>query len=117
MKFPALSRKTWILLAAAGAILLVLGLLLPSVIKWVVGGTLGGAAVLAGAQRTRRLANREHKDAIEAERKEVEGLQAEANSAVEGAEKREQDSPQDAVADLSENERRARLEEAASKLR
>ena len=117
MKFPTLSRKRWILLAAAAGILLILGLLLPSLIKWVVAGTLGGAAVLAGAQGTRRRANREHKEAIEAERKEIEGLQAEANTAVEGAEKREQDSPQDAVAGLSEDERRARLEEAASKLR
>ena len=98
-------------------VLVVVGILVPRLIEWFVGGALAGGAALVSAQKRRRKANTDHKRNIAAETSEVEDLQKESDKLVEEADMRAASDPQDAVKGLSPEERRARLEEAARKLK
>jgi hypothetical protein len=109
-------RKHLIIGGVVLVVLVVLGLLLPQFIEWFVGGTLAGGAALAGAQKRRRSANLDHQRTIDAERSDVEGLQSASDKLVEDATVRASTDPQEGAEGLSEEERRARLEEVARRL-
>jgi predicted dinucleotide-utilizing enzyme len=111
-----MSRNQWILLALAA--LLVVGVFaMPKLIEWFVGGALAGGAALVGAKRRRRKADADHQQNVAEETQKVEDLQKESDKLVESASVRAESSPQDAVKDLSIDERRARLEKVAGKLK
>ena len=96
--------------------LALLGLAIPKIIHWFVGGALAGSAALVSVQRRRRKANTEHEQNIAVEKKEVEELQQDSEKLVENASARADETPQDAVKNLTEDERRARLDKVARKL-
>ena len=111
-----MSRKHLIIAGIVIAVLAILGLAMPKIIHWFVGGAVAGGAALISVQRRRRKANTEHEQNIAAEKKEVEELQQDSEKLVDNASARADESPQDAVKNLTEDERRARLDEVARKL-
>lgn len=112
-----MSRKHTVALVAVLAAVALVGFLAPRLIEWFVGGVFAGGAAVVTAQRRRKKADAAHKENIAAEGAAVEELQTESDKLVEEADARAESDPQDAVADLSTEERRARLEEAAGKLK
>jgi len=111
-----MSRNQWILVAVAA--LLVVGIFaMPKLVEWFVGGALAGGAALVGAKQRRRKADAEHQRNIKEETQKVEDLQKESDKLVESASVRAESGPQDAVKDLSIDERRARLEKVAGELK
>lgn len=104
--------------AAIGVALIGLAVFLfPKIANWFVGGAIGGAVALGGAQKARRKANRAHRDKIAVEQRKLAEIDKLAENAVKDATARAKEDPQAAAHRLSVEERRARLDEAADKLR
>jgi flagellar biosynthesis component FlhA len=114
---PLAARKHLAALVVVAAVLVGMGVFFPHLIELTVGGAVAGAAALVSARRRRHLSNTTHADSIEAETNQVEDLQQEAEAAVAEAEERAEEDPQEGAEGLSETERRARLEQAARRLK
>ena len=112
-----MKRKLIIGLVVATIVVILVAIVAPALVKWLIGGAAVGGAALVKAQKVRRAANKEHRVSIEAERREVDSLQADADAEVSDATSRADEDPQADAASLTEAERRERLDDVARRVK